>query len=394
MTFSDFLEQYQSFPFKKLYSQIDSHRIKTTLMKEKLSIEDLLILLSDPAGDFLEPMAHRAAALTQRHFGKVISIFTPLYIANYCQNNCLYCSFAKPHTIVRRQLTSDEIHAEAKVISNSGIRHILVLSGESPNVTTFAYIKQSLQIIAQYFSTVSIEMYPLSGNQYQELILNGCLDSLTVYQETYNQQLYASLHQKGPKADFHFRLNTPDRAASNSIRGITIGALLGLDDYKRDLYYTALHALYLQKKYPEIELAVSFPRIRPQAGDYIPQYPVADRQLVQIITAFRLMFPNLGITLSTREAEKFRNGIMPLGITKVSAGVSTAVGGHTHNPSTTQFDIADHRTVEEMKRDIIGLGMQPIMHDWNKRLTTVSDPEPTKVCFLANVNRIAKNKMV
>ncbi len=369
MVFTDTLRVHQQFPLEKLLKAVDTASVESVLHKDKITPEDLVILLSEPAGDYLEPMAQKAAALTRRHFGSVICLFTPLYISNYCINHCPYCSFANTHVINRRQLTTGEIEREALAISADGMRHILVLTGEAPQIATYDYIEQSLAVISKHFSAVGIEIYPLSEAQYGSLIQAGSVDSLTIYQETYNEELYCSLHKKGPKKDFVYRLETPDRACRQSIRSVTIGALLGLDDFRREAYFTALHILYLQKHYPEVELAVSFPRIRPLVKDFVPDYSVSDKQLARIIAAFRIMFPTVGITLSTRESAQFRDGVMPLGITKVSAGVSTAVGGHSEKPSTTQFEIADHRSVEEMRVDLLKNGFQPVMHDWNMKMS-------------------------
>ncbi len=365
MSILKIFSSYKDFPFEKYCAEINASQVKSVLQQRKISIEDILTLLSDSAQDYLEEMAQRASTLTRRHFGSAISLFTPLYISNFCENRCVYCSFSKDQSIIRKQLSLEEIEKESQTISDSGIRHILVLTGESPNRTNFSYIKQSLEIINKYFSAVGIEMYPLKEENYKELITSGLIDSLTLYQETYNEKLYSKLHGCGPKSNYTNRLKTPDSACRQKIRALTIGALLGLDDFKREVFFTALHLDYLQKTYPEVELSVSFPRICPVVGDFTTPYPVSERQLVQIITAFRILFPNIGITMSTRESSNFRDGIMPLGITKVSAGVSTSVGGHTKNPSTTQFEIADHRSVSQMKIDLLKQGFQPVMHDWN-----------------------------
>jgi 2-iminoacetate synthase len=371
MSVADIFSLYRNFPYKDFIANVDSTQVESVLQQRKLSVKDILILLSDAALNHLEQIAQKAADLTRQHFGSAISLFTPLYISNHCENNCVYCSFAKHRSIIRKQLTFDEIRKEAIAISNTGIRHILVLTGEAPNTTGFDYIKRSLEIISDYFSVIAIEMYPLKEAEYKELITTGCMDSLTIYQETYNEELYQKLHGNGPKANYHYRLEAPDRAGRQKVRAITIGTLLGLDDFRKEAFHTALHAQYLQKTYPEVELSISFPRICPQEGDFVPQHSVYDRQLVQLVTAFRLLFPTVGITISTRESSQFRDGIVPLGVTKVSAGVSTAVGGYSNKPSTTQFEIADLRTVSEMKTDLLELGFQPVMHDWNQRLSLV-----------------------
>ena len=334
-----------------------------------MSLEDFLILLSDAGGECLDLLAQKASATTRRSFGNSIILFTPLYIANYCQNSCAYCSFAKTQSIVRRQLTFDEIRREAEAIGNTGIRHVLVLSGEAPTITTFEYLTRSLEIISGYFSSVGIELYPLQEQEYGFLISTGLIDSLTLYQETYDEAVYRQLHPAGPKSDYEFRLEAPDRACRQQIHAVTIGALLGLSDVRKEAYALAIHAQYLQNTYPGVELSLSFPRLRPMVSDFKAHTKVTDRQLVQLMCAFRLLFPSAGITLSTRESIKFRDGVMRLGITKVSAGVSTAVGGHGLAPSTAQFEIADTRSVAAMKNDLRAAGFQPVTQDWNMKLT-------------------------
>ena len=369
MSFAEVLSSHKSFSIEDVLADVNAIKVESVLNKDKLAIEDLLVLLSDSAIDYLEPMAQKAEAVTRRHFGNVISLFTPLYISNYCNNKCAYCSFANEHLINRKQLTIEEVESEAAAISKTGIRHILVLTGEAPDMATFDYIKQSLAIIAKHFSAIGIEIYPLSENEYGELISAGFVDSLTMYQETYNEELYQTYHQGGPKENYFYRLETPERACRQKVRAITIAALLGLDDFRREAFYLALHALYLQKTFPDVEMSLSFPRICPLVEDFVPLFTVTDKQLVQLVTAFRLMFPTLGITMTTRESAKFRDGIIPLGITKVSAGVSTAVGGHIGEPSTTQFEIADLRSVSEMQKDLLANGFQPVMHDWNMKMS-------------------------
>lgn len=344
--------------------------VEAVLNKRSLSLEDLPVLLSPVAQPYLEEMAQRAYTLTRNHFGNTIQIFTPFYISNYCQNRCEYCSFSFDNKIIRKQLSFEQIEIEAKNIAKTGIRHVLVLTGEAETVTTFDYLKESLKIISQYFSSVAIEVHPLQAEQYKTLIEEAGVDALTLYQETYSTEKYKQYHTRGPKMDYLARLNTPEYAAQHSMRLITLGPLLGLDRFDHEVFYTALHLKYLAQRYPQSEFAVSFPRIRPLAGEFKVDAPITDRQYVQVITAFRILFPHIGITLSTREAPEFRDNLIPLGITKISAGVSTAVGGHTEEikTSTTQFEIADHRDVDTMKADLLRAGFQPVMHDWNNTL--------------------------
>ncbi len=333
---------------------------------------DLPTLLSEAANRELELLALRAAKDTRRHFGNVIFIFTPLYISNYCENACPYCSFAAHHRISRKHLEMDQIEEECARIAESGIRHILVLTGESRHKAPVSYLAESIQVIARHFSSIGIEVYPLEADEYEKLVDSG-VDSLTIYQETYNESLYRRLHAGGPKADFAFRLAAPDRACGRRMRAVTIGALLGLDSVYQEAMALATHLEHLQSAYPDTELGISFPRIRPLSGSFEPPYPVDDRMLAQLICAFRIIFPTVGITLSTRENQNFRNGALPLGVTKMSAGVSTAVGAHSNDPSTTQFEIADTRSVAQMQQDLLNKGFQPVMHDWNRLFGT---PEP------------------
>lgn len=367
MSFFDFMQSWNDFDIERYCSEVTSQKVKSILSKDNLTEFDFLSLLSDAADPFLEEIARKAAMQTYIHFGKTVKIFTPLYISNYCQNKCAYCSFASQHQINRRHLKLSEIREEAQKISQSGIRHILLLTGEAPSLVTLDYIRDAVLILREYFSSVSIEIYPMTSEEYSELILAG-VDGLTIYQETYNQPLYAELHKGGPKADYRFRLETPERVSAQGIRAVTIGALFGLYDWRYEAFFTALHAAYIQKEYPSVELGVSFPRLRPQAGDYSSSFLVNDRQFVRMMVASRLFLPYATITVSTRESEKFRNAIIPLGVTKMSAGVSTAVGGHTGDASTSQFEIADERTLEQVKADLRRMGYQAVMHDWSGKL--------------------------
>lgn len=367
MSFFDLVQSLNDLDVDKFCSEVTPQKIKAILSKDYLSEYDFLSLLSDAAEPFLEEIAQKAAVLTSKYFGKTIKIFTPLYISNYCQNKCSYCSFASQHHINRRHLSLDEVRAEAEKISHSGIRHILLLTGEAPSLVTLKYIKDSVELLREYFSSVAIEIYPMTSEAYAELIDAG-VDGLTIYQETYNQTLYKKLHTGGPKADYRFRLETPERASAQGIRSVTIGALFGLHNWRSEAFFTASHASFLQKKFPSVEIGVSFPRLRPQAGEYVAQNVVSDRQYVRMLVAMRLFLPFAGITVSTRESESFRSAIIPLGVTKMSAGVSTAVGGHTGDASTSQFEIADVRTLEQVKADLQNLGYQPVMHDWSSKL--------------------------
>ncbi|MGA2506322.1 MAG: 2-iminoacetate synthase ThiH [Chitinispirillaceae bacterium] len=366
MSFNSLINQYKNFNVGEFCASVTPGKIETILERDTLTEKDYLALLSDAAAPFLEPMARKADELTRRHFGNVVFIFTPLYISNYCDNSCAYCSFGRQQEIKRRHLSPDEIRAEAERISANGIRHILVLTGEARGRATPSYCEAAVRILRDYFSSIAVEIYPLTEEEYGGII--GCgADGLTIYQETYDEERYAVLHKGGPKQDYGFRLEAPERACRQGMRAVTVGALSGLSEPVKDAFFAGLHAAYLQKIFPDVEVSISFPRLRPLVADFRQGYEVNDCRLVQMMVAARLFLPFAGITLSTRESASFRNAALRLGVTRMSAGVSTAVGGRTSPEATPQFEIADTRTVDEVKRDLLDRGFQPVMHDWNGR---------------------------
>ncbi len=335
------------------------------LSKDTLDELDYLTLLSPTAEHYLEEIAQKANKITINQFGRSILLYTPMYLSNYCTNHCIYCGFNAKNNIGRKQLSYEEVNKEAKRISESGLKHILILTGEAKSKAGIDYISECCKILSKYFTSISIEIYALSTVEYAQLI-NAGVDSVTIYQETYKEELYDRLHLKGPKKDYMFRIDAPERAAEAKMRSINVGALLGLDEWRRESFITGLHADYLQNKYTDLEVSVSFPRMRPHTGTYEPEFPVNDKNLVQIIMALRLFMPRAGITISTREKADFRDNIINLGVTKMSAGVSTSVGGHTEEEkSTGQFDISDERSVEEMAVALREGGFQPIYKDWH-----------------------------
>lgn len=337
--------------------------VERLLYQQQVSVNDMPILLSPAASSCLESLAQKAHDITVQQFGYTMQLFTPMYMANYCENGCVYCGYSKHSPIHRLKLTEDEILKEAQLIRNTGLEHILLLTGESYRHSPVAYIKRAIELVAPLFSSVSIEVYSLSKNDYAELVEVG-LDGMTMFQETYNPILYEQLHAFGPKRDFEKRIDTPEWACQGGVRTVNIGALMGLDDWRLEAYKTALHAAYLMKQYPDVEVAVSTPRIRPCAVGYQPEHPLTDRDSVQYILALRIVFPRLGITLSSRESREMRNHLVKLGITKMSAGVTTAVGGHSKGDDSNQFDISDDRSVEEMAAMIRQSGYQPVYKDW------------------------------
>jgi 2-iminoacetate synthase len=337
--------------------------LEKLLVQEYLAPAEFRLLLSPAAEPLLESLAQRARELTLRHFGRTMQLYTPLYLANHCVNGCTYCGYRSAQPIERHQLSFDELRQEAAVISATGLRHILVLTGESPRQTTLEYIGDCVKILREYFSSVAIEIYPLQTAEYQYLAAQGA-DSLTLYQETYDRERYAELHPYGPKRDYDFRLGAPERGCQAGLRAVNLGALLGLGDPRQDFFRTALHAHYLQARYPGVEISISLPRLRPVPGCFQPTEVVTDRMLAQFITAFRLFMPRAGITLSTRERAELRDGMMHLGVTRMSAGSTTAVGGHTGQTKTGQFEIDDTRNVAEIAAKLYQSGLQPVFKDW------------------------------
>ena len=332
--------------------------------KEILTPQDFAALLSEEASQYIEAMAQRAHALTVQHFGKTIQLYTPLYLSDYCENECVYCGFNTKNAFTRRKLSLGEVESEAKAIAALGFKHILILTGESRTSSPVEYIRDCVLILKKYFSSVSIEVYPLKEDEYRELVLAG-VDGLTIYQETYDRALYDQIHKKGTKKDYDFRFNAPSRAAKAGVNFINLGALLGLADWRKDVLAAGLHAYQLQNDYPDTDISISFPRIRPNLSGFKPAFEANDRDLVQAITAVRLFMPRCGIVISTRENSQFRDNIIPLGVTRMSAQSSTCVGGHAENlQGAGQFNICDRRTLEEVKAAIAARGYQPVMKNW------------------------------
>ncbi|MBM7615873.1 2-iminoacetate synthase ThiH [Alkaliphilus hydrothermalis] len=362
-----FLEEslsYKGLDYGAFFSSITGSDILRILQQQKLSHLDFLTLLSPKASNYLEEMAQRAHELSVQYFGKTILLYTPMYLSNHCVNRCAYCSFNVDHDIKRDKLTLEEIEEEAKAIAKTGLKHILILTGESRKETPVSYILEATKVLKKYFSSISIEIYPLSTEEYMQVIDAG-VDGLTIYQEAYDEDVYKKVHLAGPKKDYHFRLEAAERACEAKIRSVNIGALLGLGQWRQEAFMTGLHANYLQNKYMDVEVSVSLPRMRPHIGAFDDLDFVDDRDLVQILLALRIFLPHGGITISTREMANYRDHLIPLGVTKMSAGVTTAVGGHSsQEEGTSQFEIGDHRSVEEIKEAIIGKGYQPIFKNW------------------------------
>lgn len=330
-----------------------------------ISPSQFMQLLSPAATSLLEEIAQTAHGLTLRYFGQAVNIFTPLYISDICQNQCRYCGFNAKNSQKRRHLSPQEAELEACAIADKGFQHILILTGDAKKISSPAYIAEVVQRIKPRFASIGIEIYSLSQEEYGQLVAAG-VDSMTMFQETYNPELYDWLHPAGPKKDYHYRLEAPARAAAAGMHSIGIGALLGLDQFEYDAFATGLHAFWLQRNFPAVDISVSIPRICPHEGNFEIEHGVDDIHLVQYVAALRCFLPRAGITCSSRESAYMRDHLIPIGITRVSAGVSTAVGGRAtedlHNPG--QFEISDARSLEQMISDLSKNGYQAVLKDW------------------------------
>jgi len=353
------LTQREAYNYE-VYTQND---VDLALREENLSVEGLKAILSPVAMEFLEPMAIKAKALQQKYFGNSIELFTPLYISNYCDSNCTYCGFSSHNKISRLKLKEDDIKKELKNIAKTGIKDILILTGESSKKHDLVYIGKACIEAAKLFNNVGIEIYPLNSDEYA--YLHDCgVDYVIVFQETYSPKAYSKFHLGGSKIVFPYRFHAQERAIMGGMRAVGFAALLGLDDFRKDALSTALHAHLLQKKYPHAEIAISCPRLRPAINkSEISPKDVDEKKLFQIICAYRIFLPYANITISTRENENFRNGIINVAANKISAGVSVGVGTHSQKTKQgdEQFEISDTRSVERVYTDILELGLQPVM---------------------------------
>lgn len=347
----------------KRYTETD---VKRALAAEYLSIEDFAALLSPAAEPFLEQMAAKATIETRKHFGNSVYLFTPLYIANYCENYCVYCGFNCHNKIRRARLDKDGIRREMEAIAKTGMEEILILTGESRKMSDVEYIGEACSIAHEYFKNVGIEVYPMNTDEYKYLHEHGA-DYVTVFQETYNSDKYETLHLAGHKRIFPYRLNAQERAIRGGMRGVAFAALLGLDDFRKDAFAAGVHAYLIQRKYPHAEISFSCPRLRPIINnDKINPKDVHEKQLLQVMTAFRIFMPFAGLTISTRERAGFRDNVVGMCATKISAGVSTGIGSHTEEESLgdNQFEISDDRTLEQVCDAIRARGLQPVMNDY------------------------------
>ena len=354
------------------YDSYTAEDVKRALSHETCSIEDFKALLSPAAAPFLEEMARKAEEETRKHFGNTVYLFTPLYIANYCQNYCVYCGFNCYNNIHRKKLTPEEIDHEMKVIADSGMEEILMLTGESRKYSDIHYIGEAVKTARKYFRNIGIEIYPVNTDEYRYLHECG-VDYVTVFQETYDSDKYETLHLLGHKRVWPYRFDAQERALRAGMRGAGFSALLGLSDFRKDALASALHVYYLNRKYPHAELSLSCPRLRPIVNnDKINPRDVGEKELCQVLCAYRIFLPYVGITVSSRESAQFRNGITKICATKVSAGVSTGIGDHEAKyegkeeteAGDEQFEINDDRSLQTMYDDMADEGLQPVLNDY------------------------------
>jgi 2-iminoacetate synthase len=418
-----FVSEFNSLPLPNLLKQsanASAQSVGEVLRKPKLSLADFAQLISPAAAELLEPLCRRSQQITQQRFGKVIRFFAPLYLSNECINNCSYCGFSRDNAILRVTLSVDEVVREARALAEQGFRNILLVAGEHPKFVSSGYMAECVAALHEEIPSISLEVGPMETDEYRPLVEAGA-DGLVVYQETYDRKIYGEMHTAGPKRNFDWRLETPERAYAAGFRRLGIGALYGLSDWRLEALSVAAHADYLLRNCWKAQVTISLPRLRPCAGEFQPRTTLGDRELVQLICAFRIMFPDVGLVLSTRESPKLRDALFPLGITMISAGSHTEPGGYTgagkekihqtirgrivelasgssewatvgrassravgrkksggssgasphqtHATNATgQFEIADNRSPEEVAERIRQLGYEPVWKDWDAAL--------------------------
>ena len=362
--FREIFDQYTWADAKQRIYDKTAQDVERTLSSAKRTLEDFKALISPAAEPYLEQMAQVSHQLTLKRFGKTMQLYIPMYLSNECQNICTYCGFSMENKIARRTLSGLEILQEIETIKAMGYEHILLVTGEANKTVGMDYFRKMLPIITPHFAHVSIEVQPLKQHEYEELRALG-VNTVLVYQETYHKEDYKKHHPKGKKSNFYFRLDTPDRLGKAGIHKIGIGALFGLEDWRVDSFFTALHLDYLERTYWQTKYSISFPRLRPFSGGLEPKVEMTDKHLVQLICAYRMLNEEVELSISTRETEKFRDNIIKLGITSMSAGSKTNPGGYDIEPqSLEQFEISDERSPEEIVRMLQKQGYEPVWKNW------------------------------
>jgi len=365
MTFDKEIEQNTWDNIARRISEKTPEDVRSALSQGTMDIEKFISLVSPAADDSIEEIAQRAQLITEQRFGRTIGLYAPMYLSNSCSNSCLYCSFNAANPIARETLSVEQAVQEARHLHDEGFRHILLVSGEDLKEVSLDYLKEVVGSLRHLFDSISIEIYPMETDQYRELVNSG-VDGLIIYQETYNKDLYAKVHEAGKKTDYCWRIETPERGGAAGFRRVGLGSLLGLDDWRTEAVHLAMHARYLMRRFWRSQVTISFPRLRPAVGGYDPPRPVSDRDLVHMLTALRIFLPDAGLILSTRETKEFRDNMISLGVTTMSAGSCTQVGGYTGDSATAgQFEIADHRSPEEVAETIKSIGYEPVWKDWD-----------------------------
>ncbi|EKF53942.1 thiamine biosynthesis protein ThiH [Galbibacter marinus] len=366
--FSSILSQYNWDHQWENIQQKTPFEVQMALEAKKPSLEDFKALISPAAQGYLEQMAQKSRTLTKNRFGNTMQMYAPMYLSNECQNICTYCGFSLTNKIPRRTLTDKEILQEAEFLKHKGYQHILLVTGEANQHVGVHYLNNAISLLKPYFTNISMEVQPLDQEDYEILIPQGLYATL-VYQETYHRETYKTHHPKGKKSNFDYRLHTPDRLAKAGIHKIGIGALLGLEDWRVDSFFTALHLNYLQRRYWKTRYSISFPRLRPFSGGIDPKVEMTDADLLQLICAYRIVFEDIELSISTREHAKFRDQLVHLGITSMSAESKTNPGGYVVDPqSLEQFDISDERSTETIAQMLRNSGIQPVWKDWEQMI--------------------------
>lgn len=365
MTFRDIFDQYSwQATTDSIYSKTRQD-VQQALSKPQRDLEDFKALISPAAMPFLEQMAQLSRALTLKRFGKTMQMYAPLYLSNECQNICTYCGFSLDNPMRRRTLKGAEILKEVAALKAMKYDHVLLVTGEANKTVGIDYFENALNIIRPHFSHISMEVQPLDQPEYERLIALG-LNTVLVYQETYHQGKYKTHHPKGKKSNFYYRLDTPDRLGKAGIYKMGLGCLIGLEDWRTDSFFTALHLDYLERHYWQTKYSISFPRLRPFSGGFVPEVVITDPELVQLICAWRIFNEEVELSISTRESEHFRNNIIKLGITSMSAGSKTNPGGYAVEPqSLEQFEISDERSPQQIERMLQETGYEPVWKDWD-----------------------------
>ena len=376
---TSFVQEFSKYQWESVRNSIyakTANDVERALARPRRDLEDFKALISPAALPYLETMAQLSRDLTQKRFGKTMQLYAPMYLSNECNNICTYCGFSLDNPMARRTLTGAEILREIQAIKAMKYDHILLVTGESQKKVGMEYFRDALRIIRPHFSHISMEVQPLDQEDYEELIHLG-LNTVLVYQETYHFDNYKTHHPKGRKSNFQYRLETPDRLGRAGIYRMGLGVLIGLEDWRVDSFFTALHLDFLERTYWRSKYSISFPRLRPFSGGLMPKMEMNDRELVQLICAYRIFDEEVELSISTRESENFRNNVIKLGITSMSAGSKTNPGGYAVEPaSLEQFEISDERSPAEIESMIRAQGLEPVWKDWDVAYDTPPTPDP------------------